>query len=111
MKPGSKLVVINLWDSFFGSYVKQGLLLIINALVQYGPIIEIDLKIPPRPPGYAFVEVRSILVGEVVNRGGTGFLGFHCLTFVIFYSLKMNEMLKMLCMVAMGMTLMGIVCG
>lgn len=24
---------------------------------QYGPIVDIDLKIPPRPPGYAFVEV------------------------------------------------------
>lgn len=24
---------------------------------QYGPIAHIDLKIPPRPPGYAFVEV------------------------------------------------------
>jgi hypothetical protein len=26
--------------------------------LQYGPIVDIDLKIPPRPPGYAFVEVR-----------------------------------------------------
>lgn len=26
--------------------------------LQYGPIVEIDLKIPPRPPGYAFVEVN-----------------------------------------------------
>lgn len=25
--------------------------------LQYGPIAHIDLKIPPRPPGYAFVEV------------------------------------------------------
>lgn len=25
--------------------------------MQYGHIVEIDLKIPPRPPGYAFVEV------------------------------------------------------
>ena len=44
--------------------------------MQYGPIVEIDLKIPPRPPGYAFVEVRGILVGEVVNRVALVFLGF-----------------------------------
>lgn len=25
--------------------------------MQYGPIVDIDLKIPPRPPGYAFIEV------------------------------------------------------
>jgi len=25
--------------------------------MQYGPIVDIDLKIPPKPPGYAFVEV------------------------------------------------------
>ncbi|WRX22794.1 RNA recognition motif domain - like 10 [Theobroma cacao] len=25
---------------------------------KYGPIVDIDLKIPPRPPGYAFVEVE-----------------------------------------------------
>lgn len=25
--------------------------------LQYGPIVDIDLKIPPRPPGYAFIEV------------------------------------------------------
>ncbi|KAB1199992.1 Pre-mRNA-splicing factor SF2 [Morella rubra] len=25
---------------------------------KYGPIVDIDLKLPPRPPGYAFVEVR-----------------------------------------------------
>lgn len=24
-------------------------------LMQYGRILDIDLKIPPRPPGYAFV--------------------------------------------------------
>lgn len=26
-------------------------------LLQYGSIVQVDLKIPPRPPGYAFVEV------------------------------------------------------
>lgn len=30
------------------------------SLFQYGPIVDIDLKIPPRPPGYAFVEVYVI---------------------------------------------------
>lgn len=29
-----------------------------NLTLQYGRIAHIDLKIPPRPPGYAFVEVR-----------------------------------------------------
>lgn len=24
---------------------------------QYGPIVKIDLKFPPRPPGYCFIEV------------------------------------------------------
>lgn len=31
------------------------------SLLQYGPIVDIDLKVPPRPPGYAFVEVASKL--------------------------------------------------
>lgn len=29
--------------------------------LQYGPIVDIDLKMPPRPPGYAFVEVSTLL--------------------------------------------------
>lgn len=29
--------------------------------LQYGPIAHVDLKIPPRPPGYAFVEVSFCL--------------------------------------------------
>ncbi|MQL94369.1 hypothetical protein Taro_027020 [Colocasia esculenta] len=41
---------------------------------KYGPIVDIDLKIPPRPPGYAFVEVilkmlvmlRMLSVAEMV---------------------------------------------
>lgn len=36
---------------------KMGLILIFLCKLQYGPIVDIDLKIPPRPPGYAFVEV------------------------------------------------------
>jgi hypothetical protein len=27
--------------------------------LQFGPIVVIDLKIPPRPPGYAFIEVSK----------------------------------------------------
>jgi hypothetical protein len=30
-------------------------------LLQYGRIVEIDLKIPPRPPGFAFVEVSRLV--------------------------------------------------
>jgi hypothetical protein len=30
----------------------------ITLLLQYGRIVDIDLKVPPRPPGYAFVEVQ-----------------------------------------------------
>ncbi|KAJ6928679.1 hypothetical protein NC652_012724 [Populus alba x Populus x berolinensis] len=26
---------------------------------KYGPIVDIDLKIPPRPPGYAFIELED----------------------------------------------------
>lgn len=46
----------------------------IFCLLQYGPIVDIDLKIPPRPPGYAFVEVSSDigtsmkLAQECVNK-------------------------------------------
>lgn len=31
----------------------------LSLALQYGPIAHIDLKIPPRPPGYAFVEVSA----------------------------------------------------
>jgi len=31
--------------------------------MQYGRILDIDLKIPPRPPGYAFVEVKMFWCG------------------------------------------------
>lgn len=27
--------------------------------VQYGRIVDIDLKLPPRPPGYCFIEVSN----------------------------------------------------
>ncbi|RZC51973.1 hypothetical protein C5167_020396 [Papaver somniferum] len=47
---------------------------------KYGPIIDIDLKVPPRPPGYAFVEVDPIpravanymgALGEVRETGSS----------------------------------------
>jgi arginine/serine-rich splicing factor 1/9 len=33
---------------------------------KYGPVVQIDLKIPPRPPGYAFVEVRFFMQPHVL---------------------------------------------
>jgi len=34
--------------------------------LKYGPVVQIDLKIPPRPPGYAFVEVRFFMQPHVL---------------------------------------------
>ncbi|KAJ6928680.1 serine/arginine-rich splicing factor SR30-like isoform X1 [Populus alba x Populus x berolinensis] len=31
----------------------------IDQFDRYGPIVDIDLKIPPRPPGYAFIELED----------------------------------------------------
>lgn len=36
--------------------------------LQYGPIVEIDLKIPPRPPGYAFVEVSATVSEKIITN-------------------------------------------
>ncbi|PON34482.1 Splicing factor-like protein [Parasponia andersonii] len=30
-----------------------------DLFIKYGPIVDIDLKVPPRPPGYAFVEFED----------------------------------------------------
>ncbi|XP_061363322.1 serine/arginine-rich splicing factor SR30-like isoform X1 [Gastrolobium bilobum] len=45
---------------------------------KYGPIIDIDLKIPPRPPGYAFVEFEDARDAEdaIHYRDGYNFDGF-----------------------------------
>ncbi|CAJ1976112.1 unnamed protein product [Sphenostylis stenocarpa] len=45
---------------------------------KYGPIVDIDLKIPPRPPGYAFVEFEDALDAEdaIKYRDGYNFDGF-----------------------------------
>ncbi|KAK9161576.1 hypothetical protein Syun_007917 [Stephania yunnanensis] len=40
---------------------------------KYGPIIDIDLKIPPRPPGYAFVEFEDTRDAEDAIRGRDGY--------------------------------------
>nr|XP_025618997.1 serine/arginine-rich splicing factor SR30 isoform X2 [Arachis hypogaea] len=45
---------------------------------KFGPIVDIDLKIPPRPPGYAFVEFEDIRDAEdaIYYRDGYNFDGF-----------------------------------
>ncbi|KAK3200594.1 hypothetical protein Dsin_024009 [Dipteronia sinensis] len=45
---------------------------------KYGPIVDIDLKIPPRPPGYAFVEFEDYRDAEdaVHGRDGYNFDGY-----------------------------------
>ncbi|CAN7023200.1 unnamed protein product, partial [Brassica oleracea var. botrytis] len=47
---------------------------------KYGPVVQIDLKIPPRPPGYAFVEFEDPRDADdaIHGRDGYDFDG-HCL--------------------------------
>ncbi|XP_038879705.1 serine/arginine-rich splicing factor SR30-like [Benincasa hispida] len=40
---------------------------------KYGPIVDIDLKIPPRPPGYAFVEFEDVRDAEDAIYGRDGY--------------------------------------
>ncbi|XP_052193563.1 serine/arginine-rich splicing factor SR30-like isoform X2 [Diospyros lotus] len=40
---------------------------------KYGRIVDIDLKIPPRPPGYAFVEFEDYRDAEDAIRGRDGY--------------------------------------
>ncbi|KAK1419249.1 hypothetical protein QVD17_28413 [Tagetes erecta] len=40
---------------------------------KYGPIVHIDLKIPPRPPGFAFVEFEDARDAEDAIRGRDGY--------------------------------------
>ncbi|KAI7995642.1 Serine/arginine-rich-splicing factor SR34 [Camellia lanceoleosa] len=42
-------------------------------MLQYGPIAHIDLKIPPRPPGYAFVEFEEARDAEDAIRSRDGY--------------------------------------
>ncbi|KAK4378902.1 hypothetical protein RND71_000764 [Anisodus tanguticus] len=47
---------------------------------KYGPIVEIDLKVPPRPPGYAFVEFEDPRDADDAIRGRDGYdFDRHCL--------------------------------
>eukprot|EP00899_Mesostigma_viride_P007737 jgi/Mesvir1/16965/Mv15813-RA.1 len=40
---------------------------------KYGRIVEIDLKLPPRPPGYAFIEFEDARDAEDAIRGRDGY--------------------------------------
>ncbi|XP_024024320.1 serine/arginine-rich splicing factor SR30 isoform X1 [Morus notabilis] len=40
---------------------------------KYGPIVDIDLKVPPRPPGYAFVEFEDPRDAEDAINGRDGY--------------------------------------
>ncbi|KAL6978392.1 Serine/arginine-rich splicing factor sr34b [Sarracenia purpurea var. burkii] len=40
---------------------------------KYGPIAHVDLKIPPRPPGYAFVEFEEARDAEDAIKGRDGY--------------------------------------
>lgn len=40
---------------------------------KYGPIVDIGVKIPPRPPGYAFVEFEDARDAEDAIRGRDGY--------------------------------------
>ncbi|XP_068318953.1 serine/arginine-rich splicing factor SR30-like isoform X1 [Pyrus communis] len=49
-----------------------------DLFLKYGPIVDIDLKIPPRPPGYAFVEFEDPRDADdaIYGRDGYDFDGF-----------------------------------
>ena len=51
------------------------------SLLQYGRIAHIDLKVPPRPPGYAFVEVGLDLLKFV------WFLCFYLVFFIVDFNI------------------------
>lgn len=48
---------------------------------KYGPIVDIDLKIPPKPPGYAFVEFEDARDAQdaIYYRDGYDFDGYRLL--------------------------------
>ncbi|KAM2027029.1 hypothetical protein ACFX1T_019387 [Malus domestica] len=50
-----------------------------DLFLKYGPIVDIDLKIPPRPPCYAFVEYEDPRDADdaIYGRDGYNFDGFH----------------------------------
>ncbi|XP_019419543.1 PREDICTED: serine/arginine-rich splicing factor SR34B-like isoform X1 [Lupinus angustifolius] len=44
-----------------------------DLFIKYGHIAQIDLKVPPRPPGYAFVEFEDAQDAEEAIRGRDGY--------------------------------------
>ena len=54
------MLLLNRYDNAFDFFPLQCM------IVQYGRILDIDLKIPPRPPGYAFVEVSIFCYGLIL---------------------------------------------
>ncbi|RHN48954.1 putative nucleotide-binding alpha-beta plait domain-containing protein [Medicago truncatula] len=44
-----------------------------DLFMKYGHITHIDLKVPPRPPGYAFVEFEDVQDAEDAIRGRDGY--------------------------------------
>ncbi|KAK9139341.1 hypothetical protein Scep_009022 [Stephania cephalantha] len=60
-------------DGGIGLIVLEFLMEVFVLKLQYGPIIDIDLKIPPRPPGYAFVEFEDTRDAEDAIRGRDGY--------------------------------------
>lgn len=84
--------------------------------LQYGPIAHIDLKIPPRPPGYAFVEVIYLFLILIYfvkfffkkNKNYTSFFFEVYVVSKCLFSLKRLVMLRMLSGDVMAMILMGI---
>ncbi|KAF3454535.1 hypothetical protein FNV43_RR04983 [Rhamnella rubrinervis] len=49
-----------------------------DLFIKYGPIVDIDLKIPPRPPGYAFIEFEDPRDADeaIYGRDGYDFDGY-----------------------------------
>ncbi|XP_024189168.1 serine/arginine-rich splicing factor SR30 isoform X1 [Rosa chinensis] len=49
-----------------------------DLFMKYGPIVDIDLKIPPRPPGYAFIEFEDPRDADdaIYGRDGCNFDGY-----------------------------------
>ncbi|PON52097.1 Splicing factor-like protein [Trema orientale] len=49
-----------------------------DLFIKYGPIVDIDLKVPPRPPGYAFVEFEDPRDADdaIYGRDGYDFDGY-----------------------------------
>lgn len=74
--------------------------------LQYGRIVDIELKVPPRPPCYCFVEVRFL---HVLNQFYKILLQLTKALCWMFCSLSMLGMLKMRSMAVMGTTLTAVV--